>query len=213
MLTPDPQITIDPSHVCRQWKWNMSHNGVRNQQDATTLSFINLFKSALHVSGDKFAHPQERFLTVCAAFGIMHRHCCRSATVAVHYSKAVYTVKKYYWGWANLSPETCRADLKRLIVVLFSFLHRCTGGARSHKHQCPINRGTQFNGVQCPLSSPPLPYIFFQRTILKKKKIEVCVFSMDNPAWWIIFIYLSTYNFWHVTPCRLVIGYRRFGEW
>ena len=30
-------------------------------------------------------------------------------------SKAVYTVKKYSWGWANLSPETCRAELKILI--------------------------------------------------------------------------------------------------
>ena len=28
--------------------------------------------------------------------------------------KAVYTVKKCSWGWANLSPETCRADLKRI---------------------------------------------------------------------------------------------------
>ena len=26
--------------------------------------------------------------------------------------KAVYTVLKYSWGWANLSPETCTADLK-----------------------------------------------------------------------------------------------------
>ena len=34
---------------------------VNNQQDATTLSFINLFSSALHISGDKFAHPQEHF--------------------------------------------------------------------------------------------------------------------------------------------------------
>jgi len=40
------------------------HNVVSNQQDATTFSFINLFKSALHVSGDKFAHPQEHFLTL-----------------------------------------------------------------------------------------------------------------------------------------------------
>jgi len=28
---------------------------------------------------------------------------------------AVYTVKKYSWGWRNLSPESCRADLKILI--------------------------------------------------------------------------------------------------
>ena len=28
------------------------------------IPFIDLFKSALHVSGDKLAHPQEQFLTV-----------------------------------------------------------------------------------------------------------------------------------------------------
>ena len=52
------------------------YNDVNNQQDATTFSFIILFNSALHVSGDKFAHPQERFLTLCTAFGTVHRHCC-----------------------------------------------------------------------------------------------------------------------------------------
>jgi len=66
-------------------------NDVNNQQDTTTLSFINLFYSALHVSGDKYAHPQEHFLTVYTAFGTMPRHCCRP----VHYNKScVYTVKK-----------------------------------------------------------------------------------------------------------------------
>ena len=39
--------------------------------------FIYLFKSALHVSGDIYAHPQEHFLSVYTAFGTMHRHCCR----------------------------------------------------------------------------------------------------------------------------------------
>ena len=53
------------------------YNDVNNQQDATTFSFISLFKSAQHVSGDNFAHPQEHFLTVYTAFGTMHRHCCR----------------------------------------------------------------------------------------------------------------------------------------
>jgi len=28
------------------------------------IPFIGLFKSALHVSGDKLAHPQEHFLTL-----------------------------------------------------------------------------------------------------------------------------------------------------
>ena len=52
-------------------------NDVGNQQDVTTFSLMNLFKSALHVTGDKFAHHQEHFLTVYTAFGKMHRHCCR----------------------------------------------------------------------------------------------------------------------------------------
>jgi len=36
------------------------------------ILFIDLFKSALHVLGDKLAHPQEHFLTVYTAFGTMH---------------------------------------------------------------------------------------------------------------------------------------------
>jgi len=45
------------------------------------IPFINLFKSALHVSGDKLAHPQEHF--------------CLNIQLLVHCTvpKAVYTVK------------------------------------------------------------------------------------------------------------------------
>jgi len=35
------------------------------------IPFIDLFKSAVHVSGDKFAHPQEHFLSVYTCFGTM----------------------------------------------------------------------------------------------------------------------------------------------
>ena len=54
------------------------------------FSFINLFKSALHVSGDKFAHPQEHFLTVYTAFSTMHR----SAAVSVHCIKSCIYCQK-----------------------------------------------------------------------------------------------------------------------
>ena len=37
------------------------YNDVSNQQYATTFPFIKIYKSALHVSGDKFSHPQEHF--------------------------------------------------------------------------------------------------------------------------------------------------------
>ena len=61
-------------HVSRfpQLQILLYFNDVSNQQDATTFSFINPFSSALHVSGDKFAHPQEHFFTVYTAFGTMH---------------------------------------------------------------------------------------------------------------------------------------------
>ena len=61
------------------------YKDVSNQQDATTFSFINLFKSSLHVSGDKVAHPQEHFLNVYTAFGTMHR----SAAMSAYYTKGV----------------------------------------------------------------------------------------------------------------------------
>ena len=61
-----------------------TYSDVNNQQDATSFSFINLFNSALHVSGDKFAHPQVQFSTVYTAFGTMHR----SAAVSVHFTKS-----------------------------------------------------------------------------------------------------------------------------
>jgi hypothetical protein len=43
------------------------YHDVSNQQDAN-FSFINLFKSALHVSGDKFAHHQEQFFDCIYSF-------------------------------------------------------------------------------------------------------------------------------------------------
>ena len=50
----------------------------------------------------------------------MHRQCCRPVPrlrwnwrSQFHLNRG--TVKKCSWGWANLSPETCRAELKRLI--------------------------------------------------------------------------------------------------
>ena len=77
-------------HYIPRVKSEVINNDVNNQQDATNFWFINLFNSALHVSGDKFAHQQEHFLTV-------------------------YIVKNCSSGWANLWPEACRAELKRLI--------------------------------------------------------------------------------------------------
>ena len=54
------------------------------------FSFIIIFNSALHVSGDKFAHPQEHCLTVYTTFGTMHR----SATESVHCTKScIYSQK------------------------------------------------------------------------------------------------------------------------
>ena len=81
-----------------------------NQQDATTFSFSSLFDSALHVSDDKFTHPQEHVLTSFHLNRGTGRQQCRCIV-----PKAVYRVKTCSWGWVNLSPETCRAESKRLL--------------------------------------------------------------------------------------------------
>jgi len=58
------------------WPCIIYNNDVNNQQD-TTFSFINLFKSTQNISGNKFTHLRKHFLAVYTAFGTMHRHCCR----------------------------------------------------------------------------------------------------------------------------------------
>ena len=94
------------------------------------ISFINLFKSAIHVSGDRFDHPQEHFLTVYTVFGTInillvvfwHASLRFTSQNILNYNlslhcilpKTGYTVKKCSWEWANLSPEIYMTDLKRL---------------------------------------------------------------------------------------------------
>jgi len=55
--------------------------------------FIDLFEFALHVSGDKLAHPQEyTFLTVYTAFGTMRRS---AANIGALYQKLHIQLKNY----------------------------------------------------------------------------------------------------------------------
>jgi len=84
------------------------YNDVNNRQDATTFSFINLFKSALHVSGDKFAYPQEQFLTVYTAFGTMHRHCRPVASsVGALYQICYILLVVYIVVFKHISSQKC----------------------------------------------------------------------------------------------------------
>ena len=80
-------------------------------------------KSALHISGDIFAHHPEH-LTVFAVSGSVHPSCCRlvsrvhsghqaAATLlnTTRYCNTANTVNCSWW-WAKTSPETCKADLE-----------------------------------------------------------------------------------------------------
>jgi len=77
------------------------YNDVNNQQDATTFAFINIFKSAIHVPGDKFAHTQEHSLTAYTAFVTMQCNEC-SVSKAVHSQKVHLRMGKFVarnmWG-------------------------------------------------------------------------------------------------------------------
>ena len=63
--------------------------------------------------------------------------------------KSVYTVKKCSWGWAHFSPETLRADLKRLIneklvaacwllTSFWSWISSGTPNFQNHFHRVEI---------------------------------------------------------------------------
>jgi hypothetical protein len=90
------------------------YNDVSNQQDAATFSFINLFNSALHVSGDKFAHPQEHFLTSYTALGTLHRHCCRPVPFDCIYS---------FWCNAPTPLPTFAAPVGSSVGALYQKLY------------------------------------------------------------------------------------------
>jgi hypothetical protein len=78
------------------------------------IPFIDLFKSALYVSGDKLAHPQERFLTVYTAFGTIHRYCYSPVG---NNTGALYQ-KLYIYIYSKSAPEdgrVCRPNHVELV--------------------------------------------------------------------------------------------------
>ena len=144
---------------------------VRNQQDATTFSFINLFKSALHDSGDKFAHPQEHFLTVCTAFGTMHRHCCRpvpwhqSAAVSVCCTKSCTYSQKVLLGMDEFVAWIMKGWFKKInkrkscCILLVSYMVVLV----THRHT---------NIKYCLVLTSNRTYVWSKRLTQKNRKIE-----------------------------------------
>jgi hypothetical protein len=59
----------------KQVHWQKGENYENNQQEAL-YRLIYYSKSALHVSGDAFAHHQEN-LTVFTVSGSVHPNCCQ----------------------------------------------------------------------------------------------------------------------------------------
>ena len=97
--------------------------------------FISPQSSTLHVSVVTSTHHQElqtctirygiidhgispwmwsRLPTEFCASVVLARQCTVRVVVEFDTKSCIY-VKKCSWGWVNLSPETCRADLKRSI--------------------------------------------------------------------------------------------------
>ena len=69
----NPSIWIHLKKEPTWWTIYLQNNDVNKQPDSTTFSFINLFNSALHVSCDKFVHPQEHFWLYIHLVGYLHR--------------------------------------------------------------------------------------------------------------------------------------------
>jgi hypothetical protein len=67
-------------------RWSVNYEN--NQQNAL-YRLMYYFKSALHVSGDVFAHHQEH-LTVCTVSGSVHASFCRLVSRTMHASQSTY---------------------------------------------------------------------------------------------------------------------------
>ena len=72
------------------------YSDVNNQQDATTFSFIKLFNSALHVSGDKFAHLQEHFF---------------------------YCIYSFWYNTPTLLPTGATVEMERSVSALYQKMY------------------------------------------------------------------------------------------
>ena len=81
--------------------------------DRASLVFINIFKSPYMFRAKNSPILRSNFCLYIQLLVLLH--CTGRQQYRCTVPNAVYTDKKRSWGWANLSPETCRAGFKTLI--------------------------------------------------------------------------------------------------
>ena len=167
------------------------------QQIPFIYLFMDLFKTALHVSGDKLAHLQENVLNVYTDFGTMQRYWWQGDNVTLSpvgtnigalYQNLYIHSETCSWRWASLSPETCRAvliwsikrSIKRicciLLVVHIAVLmkHRLTN-IKSKKENRPVGADGQMiiqtkTHRQADMTQPIAAFHYFANEHKKKSK-------------------------------------------
>ena len=108
------------------------------------IPFIDLFKSALHVLGDKLAHPQGHFFDCIYGFWYDAQILLPTGDKVEMFHLNLVT------GWPYIQSKSAPEDgrvcrpkhvepikkvNKRNLLHLVGCLHRCSNDARSHKHQ------------------------------------------------------------------------------
>ena len=112
-LTAYTAIVTMHRHCCRpvpRLRWNL--------RSISTVAPVGISVGALYQKlyiQSKSAPEDGRICRPKHGTSVPSQPWHRSAAVSVHCTKSCIQVKKCSWGWANLSPETCRAELKRLI--------------------------------------------------------------------------------------------------
>jgi len=120
--------------------------------------FIDLFESAVHVSGDKLAHLQEHFRLYIQLWCVQYTDIGADrwqdsiwtlspvgSNIGALYQSCIDS-QKCSCKWESLPPEACRADPnrsikkinKRKLLHFVGCLHRCSDDARSHKRQITL---------------------------------------------------------------------------
>jgi hypothetical protein len=105
----------------------LGYNYESNQQDAL-YRFIYYSKSALHVSGDDFAHHQEH-LTVFTVSGSVHTSFCRLVSLqeTLHYITIHYITLHYITlHYITLHYVTSHHTTLHYTTLQYNTLHRIT---------------------------------------------------------------------------------------
>jgi hypothetical protein len=142
MYTVSSHITNKTWHSWIRPSW---HNYENNKKDAQ-YRLIYYSKSALHVSGDVFAHHQEN-LTVFAVSGSVHPSCCwlpARSNLSEYYEETIIFVV-YMKVWIPINLALNKSDTHHILDSVVSSIN--VGTLTETKNKCLHRKSVTLRNV------------------------------------------------------------------